>query len=130
MAVMKPVKIEPAAAVGQTGWRLATVPAPSRNGKAIKMARPPTFSTVPITWSAPPRRVPITLTVVTTAMAETAAPACQTGPGTPAGGLATCAKYRAKAAASVAIEPLRTTRNSTQPNKNAGKAPYAARRNT
>lgn len=116
--------------MGQTGVRFAIAPAPSANGSTIITAIPPTFSAVPTTWSVPPRRVPRTLTAVTTAIASTAAPACHTLTGIPAGGRASCEKYRAKAAASVAIEPLRTTRNSTQPNRNAGKAPYAARRNT
>ena len=56
-------------------------------------------------------------------MASTAAPACQILAGIGPGGGTTCAKYWANAAARVAIEPLRTTRNSTQPNRNAGSGP-------
>ncbi len=87
-----PVKIEPPIAAGQTGEKLASVPAPSANGRIINTAMPPTLRAVPITWRPPPRRAPRTLTVVTTAMASTAAPACQTLTGIAAGGWATCEK--------------------------------------
>src|SRR5690242_15127785 len=121
---MIPLKIvEASPDVGQAGDRLASEPPPARNGRAIRIARPPTFKAVPITWRPPPWRVPRTLTVVTTAIARTAAPACQILLGIGRGAATTCAKYCANAAASVAIDPLRTTRNSTQPNRNAGRRP-------
>ncbi len=86
IAVMMPVKVEPSIVDGQTGEKFAVVPAPRANGKTIKTAIPPTLRAVPTTWRPPPRRAPRTLTVVTTAMASTAVPACQTLVAIPAGG--------------------------------------------
>ncbi len=77
IAAMIPVEDRPGASA-RPHWReVSARSGPQQNGRAIKMMTPPTFRIVPTTWSVPPRRVPRTLTAVTTAMASVAAPACQ-----------------------------------------------------